>query len=182
MDPVTGFCPKLECPASGPTGQGTMGIHARKAKRCLCRQCRQTFTATNGTVCDRLRPAAATVVMVMTWRAHGCPPQAMVAAFGLDERTVAAGLARAGRPGQAVHALLVEHPRDLGQVQAAAIRVKTPGGMVGMALAMMIRTRLWLAGAVSAPRDLTLMRRRIERVRRGAAPRPLLGGIDGVNA
>jgi transposase-like protein len=182
MDPVTVFCPNLECPARGQTGQGNSGIHSRKAKRFICRQCRQTFTATTGTVCYRLRTAAETVVMVMTWLAHGCPPQALVAAFGIDARTVADGLARAGRPGQAVHEWLVEHPRDLGQVQADAIRVKTPGGMVWMALAMMIRRRWWLGGEVSAHRDMTLMRRLIARVRRGAAPRPLLVCIDGLNA
>ena len=50
-----------------------------------------------------------------------------------------------------------------------------------MALALMIRMRLWLAGEVSAHRDMTLIRRLIERVRRGAA-RPLLVCIDGLNA
>jgi transposase-like protein len=182
MDPVPVFCPNLECPARGQTGQGNMGIHSRKAKRFICRQCRKTFTATKGTVCYRLRTAAATVVRVMTWRAPGCPPQAMVAACGMDERTVADGLARAGRPGQAVHEWLVEHRRDLGQVHADALRVKTPGGMVWMALALLTRTRLWLAGEVSAHRDMTLIRRRSARVRRGAAPRPLLGCIDGLHA
>ena len=40
---------------------------------------------------------------------------------------------------------LVEQPRDLGQVQADEIRVKKQGGIVWMALAMMVKTRLWLA-------------------------------------
>jgi transposase-like protein len=182
MDPVTVFCPNLECPARGQTGQDNIGIHSRKAKRFICRQCRKTFTATKGTVCYRLRTAAETVVRVITLLAHGCPPQAIVAAFGIDERTVADWLARAGRQGQAVHELLVEHPRDLGQVQADEIRVKKQGGIIWMALAMMIRTRLWLAGEVRAHRDMTLIRRLIERVRRGAAPRPLLVCIDGLNA
>jgi transposase-like protein len=182
MDPATVFCPNLECPARGQTGQGIIGIHARKAKRFIGRQCRKTFTVTTGTAFYRRRTGAETVVMVMTWRAHGCPPQAMVAAFGIDERTVADGLARAGRQGQAVHESRVAHPRDLGQVQADEIRVKKPAGMVWMALAMMVRTRLWLAGEVSAHRDMTLIRRLIERGRRGAAPRPLLVCIDGWNA
>ena len=39
-----------------------------------------------------------------------------------------------------------------------------------------------LAGEVSAHRDRRLIRRLIERVRRGAAPRPLLVCIDGLNA
>lgn len=49
------------------------------------------------------------------------------------------------------------------------------GGMVGMALAMMVRTRWWLAGEVSAPRDRP-------RRRRGAAHRPLWCGTDGLCA
>ena len=68
-------------------------------------------------------------------------------------------------------------PRTSG-VQADAIRVQTQGGLVWMALAMMVQTRLWLAGAVSAHRDLPLLRQRIERVRRCAAHRPLVGCTD----
>ena len=43
---------------------------------------------------------------------------------------------------QAVHAYLVEQPRDLVQGHADEIRVKTPGGIVWLALAMRVRTRL----------------------------------------
>lgn len=120
--------------------------------------------------------------MVITGLAPGWPPQAIVAACGLEERTGADGLARAGRQGPTVHALLGEPPRDLGQVQAAAIRVQNQGGLRWWALARMIRTRGGLAGEVSAPRARRLSRRRIARVRRGAAPRPLLVGIDGLKA
>jgi hypothetical protein len=45
---------------------------------------------------------------------------------------------------------------------------------VWMALAMMVKTRLWLGGEVSEQRDLPLIRRLIARVRRCAACRPLL--------
>ncbi|MGE3541624.1 MAG: hypothetical protein AB7N91_29870 [Candidatus Tectimicrobiota bacterium] len=76
----------------------------------------------------------------------------------------------------------MEQHRDLGQVQADAIRVRTQGGIVWMALAMMISTRLWLAGEVSEHRDMPLMRRVIERVRRCALPRPLLCCTDGLCA
>ena len=51
-----------------------------------------------------------------------------------------------------------------------------------MALALMIRTLLRLAGEVSAHRDMTLIRRLIERVLRCAAPRPPEVCIDGLNA
>src|SRR4030095_16306903 len=120
----------------------------------------------------RLRTAAETVSLVVTLLAHGCPVQAIVAAFGVDERTVADWWARSGRQGQAVHEYLVERPRDLGQVQADELRVKKQGGIVWMALAMMIPTRLWLGGEVSEQRDMPLIRRLIERGPRCAGRRP----------
>jgi hypothetical protein len=97
----------------------------------------------------------------------------MVAALGFDARTSAAWWARSGRQGQAVLAYLVEHPRDLGQGQADALRVKQQGGLVWMAMAMLGRTRLWLGGEVREQRDLPLSRRWRERGRRCAAHRPL---------
>ncbi len=180
MDPTTTFCPNLACPARGQSGQGNIGIHSRKEQRFLCTACHKTFSATKGTALYRLRTAAETVSLVITLLAHGCPVQAIVAAFGFDERTVAAWWARAGRQGQAVQEQLVEQPRDLGQVQADEIRVKKQGGIVWMALAMMISTRLWLAGEVSEQRDMTLIRRLIERVRACALHRPLLFCTDGL--
>jgi IS1 family transposase len=101
-------------------------------------------------------------------------------AFGYDERTVVGWLGRAGVQGQAVQEHCVEQPRDLGQVQADEIRVKKQGGVVWMALAIMVKTRLWLAGEVSAQRDMTLIRRLIERVRACALHRPLLFCTDGL--
>src|SRR5262249_40510542 len=182
MDPTTTFCPNQHCPARGQTGQGNIGIHAQKEQRFICHACHKPFSATKGTAFYRLRTAAETVSLVVTLLAHGCPVQAIVAAFGFDERTVAAWWARSGRQGQAVHESLVEQPRDLGQVQADELRVKKQGGIVWMALAMMISTRLWLGGEVSEQRDRTLIRRLSERVRRCAARRPLLICTDGLVA
>jgi transposase-like protein len=124
MDPTTVFCPNRNCPARGHTGQGNLGIHSRKEQRCICRECQKTFSATTGTVFSRRRPSAETVGLVVTVLAHGGPVQAIVAALGFDERTVADWWARASRQGQAVHESLVEQPRDLGQVQADELRVK----------------------------------------------------------
>jgi transposase-like protein len=180
MDPTATFCPNPACPARGQTGQGNIAIHSRKDRRFLCTQCRKTFTATYGTVFYRLRTSAETIALIVTLLAHGCPVQAIVAAFGFDERTVAAWRMRAGRHGQAVQEHLVEQPRALGQVQADEIRVKTQGGIVWMALAMMVSTRLWLAGEVSEQRDMPLIRRVMERVRNCALPRPMLFGTDGL--
>ena len=180
MDPTTTFCPHVACPARGQTGRGTIGLHSRKNKRFLCTECHKTFSATQGTACYRLRTAAETVALVVTLLAHGCPVPAMVAAGGCDERTVADWWARSGRQGQAVQEHLVEQPRDVGQVQADEIRVKKQGGIVWMALAMMVKMRLWLGGEVSEQRDMPLIRRLIARVKRCAARRPLLVCTDGL--
>ncbi len=180
MDPTTTFCPNGNCPARGQTGKGNIGIPSRKEQRFIGHECDKTFSATTGTVFSRRRTSADTVVIIVTLLAHGCPVHAIVAALGVDERTVAAWWARSGRQGQAVQAYLVEQPRDLGQVQADELRVKQQGGIVWMALAMMVKTRVWLGGEVSEQRDMTLLRRLIERVRRRAAHRPLLFCTDGL--
>jgi transposase-like protein len=173
MDPTATFCPHEHCPARGQIGQGNIGIHSRQEPRFLCHECDQTCSARTGTVFYRLRTSAETVVLVVTLLAHGCPVQAIVAACGFDERTVADWWARSGRQSQAVHEYLVEQPRELGQVQADERRVKKQGGIVWMALAMMMQSRLWLGGEVREQRDLTLIRCLIARVRRWAAHRPL---------
>jgi hypothetical protein len=79
-----------------------------------------------------------------------------------------------------VHESLVERPRDLEQVQADEIRVKQQDGIVWIALAMTVKTRLWLGGEVSEQRDMPLIRGLIEWVRRCAARRPLLVCTDGL--
>ena len=182
MDPTMIFCPNLACPARGQVGQGNLGIHSRQEPRCVCQPCHKPCTATTGTVFYRRRTSAELVVTVGTLLAHGCPLQAIVAACRLDERTVAAWGAHAGQQGQAVQEYLVEQPRDLGHVQADAIRVKTPGDIVWIALGLMVRTRVWLAGEVSVQRHLPLIRRLMARVRRGAAHGPLVCCTDSVRA
>jgi transposase-like protein len=182
MDPTTTCCPNLACPARGQTGQGNIGIHSQKDHRFMCTECHKTFTATKGPAFYRLRTSAETISLVMTLMAHGCPRQAIVGAFGYDERTVTRWRARGGGHGQAVQEHLVEPPRDLGQVQADESRVKKPGGIVWLALAMMISTRLWLGGEVREHRDMPWIRRLIARGRRCALHRPLLCCTDGVCA
>ena len=182
MDRAHTFCPNLDCPARGQIGQGHIGIHLRKEQPLICTQCRHTSTVTNGTTFYRLRTPAQTVSLVLTLLAHGCPLQAIVVAFGFDERTVAAGFARAGRQSQAVQEHLVEQPRELGQVQADEMRVKQQGKISWMALARTVGTRLWLAGEVSEQRDLGLIRRLLGRVRRCAARARLLFCPEGFRA
>lgn len=182
VDSQTAFCPNPNCPAKGQVNKGNIRIHSQKQRRYLCRECGKTFAATKATPFYRLRHPAELVVQVVTLLAHGCPVQAIVAAFGLDARTVADWQQRAATQCQQVHEHLVEQPRALGEVQADELRVKRQSGIVWVATAMMVRTRLWLGGSVSEHRDRQLIRRLIERVRRCAVNAPLLLVTDGLAA
>jgi hypothetical protein len=121
------------------------------------------------------------MVVVLTLLSHGCPTQAIVTAFGLDERTVARWLATAGQHCQRVHEHLVEQGQvDLRHVQADELWVKQVGGKVWMALALAVPTRLWLGGAISGSRDLPLITRLVQRVRACAAAPAILVCVDGL--
>lgn len=183
MDPERQFCHNPACRARGRAGEGHIVIHSRKEQRYRCKRCGQTFRATRDTALYRLHHPAELVVAVVTLLAHGCPLQAIVAAFGLDERTVAAWQARAGAHGRRVHEYLVESERvDLGQVQTDELRVRVVGGVVWLAAAIAVPSRLWLAGAVSAHRDRLLLRALLAHVRRCAASARFLLCTDGLAA
>jgi transposase-like protein len=182
MDPQTVFCHNLACPARGQVGKGNIGVHSQKDRRYICHVCNTTFAESKGTVFYRLRKSKELVVIVITLLAHGCPVQAIVAAFGLDERTVISWNERSGQHCEQVHGHLVERPRDLGQVQGDEIRVKIQGGIVWMAMAMQVCTRLWLGGVLSAGRDTVLLTELMQKVRACALCRPLLFCMDGCKA
>lgn len=128
-----------------------------------------------------LRKPTEVIVTVVTLLAYGCPVQAIVHAFGLDERTVANWRDRAGQQCERVHHALVEQGQlDLVQVQADEIRVKGRQMIVWMGLALMVSTRLWLAGVVSPTRDTKLADRLMQQVRAcGQALRAVLVCTDG---
>lgn len=205
MDPSTQFCPNPACRDRGQRGQGNIGIHSQKTQRYTCRTCTRTFAATRGTVHYRLRTPAVVVTQVVTLLAHGCPPQAIVAAFGLDERTVAAWQQRAGAHCQKVHEHLVQAGQvDLGHVQADELylrtcRPPTPGdgapaaeqedgaaaassGRVWQAMAMAVPSRLWLGGVISAHRDKHLIRQIAEQIRACACSLVVLVCVDGLSS
>jgi transposase-like protein/IS1 family transposase len=166
MDPSEQFCPNLACCARGQKGRGTITIHDRKRQRYRCQMCKQTFSARRGSMFEGLRTSTDLVVIVVTLLAFGCPVQAIVQAYGLDERTVASWRDRAGKQCQRVHLAIVEQGQlDLIHVQADEIRVKARGMVVWMGLAMMVSTRLWLGGVVSRTRDTTLADRLLKQVR-----------------
>jgi len=180
MDPQQVFCPHLACMARGHVGQGNIRRHSRTAQRYRCTRCRKTFSARSGTVFYRSHTPAWLLTVVLALLAPGCPVAAIAAVFGIQPRTVRAGVAAAGTQAQARHEQLVAQPRDLVQVQADEIRVKTQGRVVWMARALMVRTRLWLGGVVGASRDRALIDKLARQLRACATRRPLLIAGDGV--
>jgi IS1 family transposase len=121
---------------------------------------------------EGLRKPTELIVIVVTLVAYGCPIQAIVHAFGLDERTVASWRDRAGRQCQQVHQALVPQGQlDAQHVQLDEIRVKGRQLIAWMGLALMVSTRLWLGGVVSVHRDRRLADRLLQQVR--ACCRPL---------
>jgi transposase-like protein/IS1 family transposase len=167
VDARSQFCPNLECLSRGLIGLGNIVSHGSKRPRFKCKTCGKTFSVTTGTVLAGLRKPTELIMIVITLLAYGCPIQAIVHAFGLDERTVANWQYRAGNHCKAVHQEKIERGiLDLIHVQADEIWVKIRGTVVWVALAVMVSTRLWIAGEVSKTRDSDLVDRLMEQVRR----------------
>jgi len=158
-----------------------MTIHDTQRRRSRCKVWKQTCSDRRGTLFFGLRKPMELIPIVVVLLSSGCPVQAMVQAFGRDERTVADGRDRAGQHCQQIHEAIVEQGHlDLMQVQADEIRVKGRTMGAWMGLAMMVSTRLWLAGTVSLSRDNGLADALFSQVRRAAKRlRPLLVLTDG---
>jgi transposase-like protein len=115
---------------------------------------------------EGLRTPVELVMRVVILLSYGCPPQAIVHAYGLDERTVADWQQRAGKHCQQVHQAIVEQGKvDAQHVQADEIRVKGCKMIAWMGLAIDVSTRLWMAGVVSTQRDKALADRLLQGVR-----------------
>ncbi len=145
---------------------GNISIHGRKRPRYKCQSCGKTFSERRGTMLEGLRTNEEKVLLVVTLLAYGCPLQAIVHAFGFDERTVTAWQRRAGSHCKHVHMDVVQQGNVKSQhIQADEIRAKGRKLIVWIALAMDVTTRVWLAGAVSEHRDRTLIDLLLQRVR-----------------
>jgi hypothetical protein len=183
MNPQEQFCHNEDCWAYGRRGEGHIEIHSQRERRYRCRRCGQTFSTTKGTALYRAHKPHDRVVQVVTLLAHGCPPQAIVAAFGWDERTVARYQAEAGAQCRRVHEHVVQAGRaELGQVQADELRVRVVGGVLWVATALAVASRLWLGGVVGTARDRELIRRLLQRVRACGPTRAVLLCVDGLAA
>jgi hypothetical protein len=166
MDPHSRWCHNRGCRAYGRTGEGHVVIHSQKERRYRCKRCGRTFSETTDTAFYRTHKPRWLVVAVITLLAYGCPLQAIVAAFDLDERTVARWQRESGAQCRRVHEHIVEAGRvALLQIQADEIRVKAVGGVYWLASALEVRSRLWLGGVISQRRDGQLIRGLLIRVR-----------------
>jgi hypothetical protein len=162
-------------------GEGNIGVHSAAERRYLCKTCGKTFAETRGTPFYRLKQGADLVTRVLTLLCNGCPLQAIVAAFRLDERTVAEWQARGGAHCERVHEHLVERGQvELGHVQADELWVKVVGGKVWVAMALAVPYRLWLGGVISPKRDQALIRALVARVAACAASFGVLVCVDGL--
>jgi len=183
MDPTQVCCPTEACPARGPGGNGSITVHRRQQARSRCTGCAKTFRARRGTMCSWQQTPVDMLVLVVTLLAHGCPVRAMVAAVGVTAEPVRTGAAAAGVHGAQGHRHLVLGACwSLRHGHADAMRVRVQKGMVWMAMALMVSTRRWVGGVVSAQRDTGLIRQRADRVRACARPGALLVAVDGLAA
>jgi transposase-like protein len=181
MDPQQVFCPNRDGPARGQAGRGTIRVHSQKERRDQCRVCGRTFAATTGTPLYRLHRPASLMLVVLKLLSWGCPVQAVVHTFLLDERPVAAWLQRAGQHCQQVHQHFVQQGQvDLQHVQADALWVKLVGRRAWQAMAMAVPSRLWLGGVLSPQRDTALIRALVQQVRACASSLAILVCVDGL--
>ena len=179
MRPEQAVCPNSACDASG-----RIGVHSHKDRRYICHGCKRTFADTTGTLLYRLKQPLNLVLVVLTLLAYGCPIPAVVATFGLDERTIAAWQDKAGQHAKRVQQQVVCHGTvDVGQVQADELYTKTRAGPVWIATAMTVFSRLWLWGTISWGRDAALITPVIAQVRAAAQPgQSILFAVDGFKA
>src|SRR5512135_1326854 len=166
MDASKQFCPNEACSARGQIGGDNIRIHSYQPQRYRCRRCKKTFSARRGTMMEGLRTSPELIVIVVILLSYGCPRQAIVHAYGLDERTVADWQKRAGKHCQQVHQAIVAQGKvETHHVQADEVRAKGRKMVAWMGMALDATSRLWMAGAVSIHRDRELADRLLHQVR-----------------
>jgi hypothetical protein len=164
-------------------GQGNIRVHSRKERRYLCTLCGKTFAETKGTPFYRLETSQTWVTLVVTLLCQGCPVQAIIAAFGFDERSVTKWWLRSGKHCEEVHQHLVQPGKvDLKPVQADELWVKVVARKLWMAMAPAVPSRLWRGGVMSEQRDKSLITRLVERVRSCAPRLDLWVCVDGLQS
>lgn len=172
------------CPYCDKKSKGRIGVHSQKERRYKCHACGKTFSERYGTPLYDLKTPEWVVTLVLTLLAYGCPIPAIVAGFGLDERTVSDWHEKAGSHAKVVQEQIVCAGQvELGQVQGDEFYTKTQCGAVWIATAMSVFSRLFLWGAVSTVRDGHLVSQVVKQVKAAAIPnQPILWATDGFAA
>src|SRR5262245_22459783 len=119
----------MDCPTRGQKGEGNIRIHSRKRARYRCSVCRKTLSERAGTIFLGRRTEEETITRVLTLVSHGCPVVAIEAAYGFQAQTVREWVDGSGAQCEAVHHTEVVQQRDLHQVQADEVHVKTQAGV-----------------------------------------------------
>jgi transposase-like protein len=165
----------------GLLDQGHIKVHSHKGRRYRCTCCNKTFAASRNTPFFRLHKSLDLVTVVLTLLTHGCPLQAIVAAYALDERTVADWQQRAGDHARRFHQLHVQQGQvDAQHVQADELYVKMVGRKLWMAMALAVPSRLWLGGVLSPRRDQALIDTLVGMVRSCVRSLAILVCVDGL--
>ncbi len=176
LDPTLAICPHCN-------EEERIGAHSQKERRFKCHKCDGTFSETKGTIFYRAHYPIWVILLIVVLLGNGCPPQAIVIAFFIDERTVADWQKKAGRFTKKVQKATVCNGQvGLSQVQADEICVTAQGGKVWVATAMDVFSRLFLWGEVSPKRDKKLIERVMNKVKEVASSTvaPILFAVDGL--
>jgi transposase-like protein len=181
MDTHERFRHNRECWAYGRAGQGHVVIHSKEERRYRCKRCYKTFSATKGSAFYRMHKPHELLTTVVTLMAYGCPVQAIVAAFGLDEHTIHRWQLMSGRQCRRVH----EHTVRAGGVPFWR-RFRSTSCGYGSSVAWCgwpRRFRLVAGcGSVRIRRERSLIRTLLEGVRACGAFDTLLLCTDGLSS
>jgi transposase-like protein len=181
MNPHAQFCHNPACSAHRQTGRDNIAIFSKKERRYYCKLCKKPFAATQGTALYRLQTDPETVALVITLLSLGCPPQAIVAAFGFDERTVARWQLATGQHCERFHEYWTkEYPVEVQHAQADELWIKAVGRRLWMGMAIAVESRLWLGGVIGPGRDRAFLRALMQVIHRVACRRAILICVDGL--
>ena len=127
MNPQRQCCHNAHCEHRGLYDKSNIGVHSQKDKRYICHRCGKTFAETITTPLYRKQYEHTFIAQMVSLLAYGCPVQAIVATYNLDERTVGAWQKESGehcrrvheaesRPLELVYPLPISHAARFGAV------------------------------------------------------------------
>lgn len=121
------------------------------------------------------------MMLVLTLLIFGCPIPAIVMAFKIDERTLADWLDKAGEHAVRVQEHLVcQGHLDLGQVQADELWCRSQRGVLWLATAVSVASRLLIWGKVASGRTEEMIADVVQHVHCAARLQsPILWATDG---